>query len=72
MTILILQKNNKNLYNVMKKIVFGFIAMFVATMMLTSCGGNKTVTNDSVDVDTVETVDSVCVDTLAADSVVAE
>lgn len=56
----------------MKKIVFGFIAMFAATMMLTSCGGNKTVAEDSLNVDSVEVVDSVAVDTLAADSVVAE
>jgi hypothetical protein len=52
----------------MKKLVFMFVA--VAAISFASCG-NKTEQAAPVDTDSIEAVDSVAEDTLAADSVEA-
>lgn len=43
----------------MKRFIYGVIAMFVAAVMFTSCGNHETTTEDTVDCDSVEVVDSV-------------
>jgi len=53
----------------MKKLVFMFVA--VAAISFASCGGNKTEQAAPVDTDSIEAVDSVAEDSLAADSVEA-
>ena len=54
----------------MKKIIFAF-AMFVA-MSFAACGNSQPAaeTNDSTVVDSIEVVDSMAIDSLAADSAV--
>ena len=54
----------------MKMIIFAF-AMFVA-MSFAACGNSQPAaeTNDSTVVDSIEVVDSVAIDSLAADSVI--
>ena len=57
----------------MKKLVFAFIAM--TAMTFAACGGqtasNQTVT-DSDSIAVVDSIDSVVVDSIAVDSIVAE